>query len=490
MACVLGIDVGSSSAKVGLFDLAGKTLATSAHSYPTLQPRFGCKEQDPERWWQAVVRGIQTIRRKNPKREVLAVGATGHISSLTFVDAAGKPLRPAISFQDLRAADQLERLYGRFCRRELAQFLGIDLPPAANWPLPRLLWFRQHEPEMLDAAHRVLQAKDFVNFRFTGEMVSDCSSNRGMVDFSTGKVAAEVFSAFDLPCRLVPRTLPPHEIIGGISRAAAKETGLPAGLPVVTGWNDFNAGVLGSGAVHAGDSLNVTGTSDHLGVLTLKHYSTPELIWAPFLDEKHLFYGVTSSGGGSLAWVSELFKQKASDLLRAAEAVPPGSESLFFLPYLEGERSPIWDPRASGTFIGIHTRHGLGHFTRAVLEGVAYSLRQILELITALEPHVKEPLVVSGGAARADLWNQVKADVFGRRIVTLKNPHVGAVGTAILAAVGIGHYKSYEEAVEQMVHAGSEFLPQPDNTERYREGYRNYCRLYPTLRTWFAESYQ
>ncbi|HVA00605.1 MAG TPA: FGGY family carbohydrate kinase [Terriglobia bacterium] len=490
MPCVLGIDVGSSSAKVGLFDLAGTTLAISTHSYPTFQPRAGFKEQDPERWWQAVIQGIRAVRRKVPRREILAVGATGHISSLTFVDASGKVLRPAISFQDLRAADQLETLYARFSRQELAQLLGIDLPPAANWPLPRLLWFRKHEPAILDAAHRVLQAKDFVNFRFTGEMVSDCSSNRGMVDFATEKVAASVFSAFDLPARLVPRISPPHQIIGGISSAAARQTGLPEGLPVVTGWNDFNAGVLGSGTVHEGDSLNVTGTSDHLGVITTKSYSVPELIWAPFLGEKHLLYGVTSSGGGSLAWVSELFQRKADELLRSAETVPAGADSLLFLPYLEGERSPIWDPRASGTFIGIHTLHGLRHFARAVLEGVAYSLRQILELVTGLEPAVKQRLVVSGGAARADLWNQIKADVFGRPLVTLANPHVGVMGTAILAAVGTGHYVSYEEAVKEMVHTGREYLPQPSHAERYRECYSNYCRLYPALRAWFAETHQ
>ncbi len=488
MSCVLGIDVGSSSTKVGLFDLAGKTLAISTQSYPTNQLRPGYKEQDPELWWKAVVHGIRTARRKVPRRKILGVGATGHISSLTFVDASGKVLRPAISFQDLRAADQLEVLYARFSRQELARLLGIDLPPAANWPLPRLLWFRRNEPAMLDAAHRVLQAKDFVNFRLTGEMASDCSSNRGMADFATEKVAASVFSAFDLPSHIVPRIFPPHHVIGGISRVAAKQTGLPQGLPVVTGWNDFNAGVLGSGAVREGDSLNLTGTSDHLGVVTTRRYSTPELIWAPFLGKKHLLYGVTSSGGGSLAWASELFERKTHELLGAAATVKPGSDSLLFLPYLEGERSPIWDPKASGAFIGIHTLHGPGHFSRAVLEGVAYSLRQILELVTGLEHRVKEPLVVSGGAARADLWNQIKADVFGRPLVTLANSHVGAVGTAILAAVGTGQFGSYEEAVKQMVHTEREFTPQAQNAEIYQECYLKYCQLYPALRAWFAET--
>lgn len=488
--CVLGIDVGSSSTKVGAFDLAGKALAVSTHSYPTFQPQAGYKEQDPELWWRAVVQGIRAVRRKVPRREILAVGATGHISSLTFVDASGKPLRPAIGFQDLRAAGQLEALYARFSRQELAQRLGIDLPPAANWPLPRLLWFRRHEPATLDAAHRVLQAKDFVNFRFTGEMVSDCSSNRGMVDFATNQVAASIFSALDLPAHLVPRICRPEQVIGGISHAAASETGLPEGMPVVTGWNDFNAGVLGSGTVHEGNSVNVTGTSDHLGIITAKRHSVPELICAPFLKGKHLLYGVTSSGGGSLAWVSGLFERKAEELLRLAETVTAGADSLLFLPYLEGERSPIWDPRASGVFIGIHTMHGLGHFARAVLEGVAYSLRQILELIVSLEPDVKEPMVVSGGAARAHLWNQIKADVFGRPVVTLANPHVGVMGTAILAAVGTGHYSTCEEAVRKMVHVGREYTPQTCQVERYRECYLSYCQLYPTLRAWFAETHK
>ncbi|MBI3962190.1 MAG: xylulokinase [Deinococcus sp.] len=490
MPYLLGIDVGSSATKVGLFAPDGRAVVVASRSYPTSEPHPGYKEQDPERWWQAVVESIQEVRSQAPAGEILGIGTTGHISSLTFVDTRGRSLRPAIGFQDQRSLQELEELYTHFTREELAAHLGIDLPPAATWPLPRLLWFQKHEPQTLEGSYCVLQAKDFVNFRLTGEFASDLSSNRGIVDFAAGGVAHQVFSTLHLPERLLPRMCRPEEVMGTVCPTAAQETGLPAGLPVVTGWNDLNAAVLGTGTVQPGDAFNITGTSEHLGVVTSASYQVPELMYTPFLPGKKLFYGVTSCGGGSLEWYRRNFQPDIEQLMVLAEKAPAGSEALLFLPYLEGERSPIWDPRASGAFVGIRTLHGPGHFVRAILEGVAFGLRRILELVEQHAGRVQEPLRISGGAARGRLWNQIKADVWGRNIAVPEHTHAGILGAAMLASVAVRQYPSCEAAAQGMVRLAGQFAPSPGRAVHYGQLYQLFVELYPALRTCFTQLYQ
>ena len=487
MACLLGIDVGSSSIKTGLIASDGSALAQATRNSVTFEPQPGFKEQDPEAWWSAARDSIREVAQSVPRSDIAALGTSGHISSLTFVDVSGRVLRPAIGFQDLRAIEELNDLYARFTREELSERMGIDLPPAATWPLPKLLWLQKHEPATLELAHRVLQAKDYINYRLTGEFASDASSFRGLVNFATGCAASDVLEALGLPVRLVPRLALPHEIIGRVTASASVETGLPEGLPVVAGWNDLNACVLGSGAIDPGDSFNVTGTSEHLGSVTSQLHKVPELICAPYLAGKKLFYGVTSSGGGSLAWLERTLGVNAETLLEQAASVEPGASGLIYLPYLEGERSPIWDPKVAGAFVGLRTSHGASHLARAVLEGVAFSLRQISELVRRHAPSVAEPCIVSGGAARARLWNQIKADVLGLRVAATENPHAGILGASILAAVGAGLYKNCEEAARAMVRRGDEFQPCADRSSRYAELYAVYGQLYPALKNSFAQ---
>ena len=483
----LAIDVGSSSIKTALVSSDGSVVSQKTLPSTTQEPRPGFREQEPEGWWRATRESIREVTRSVSPSEIIAVGVVGHISSLTFVDSAGRAIRPSIGFQDLRAVDELAELYARFSRKELAERLAIDLPPAATWPLPRLLWLKKHEPSMLEAAHCVLQAKDFVNYRLTGEFASDHSSFRGLVNFATGRAASDVLEALGLPARLVPPLSPPHEVIGRVTPVAAKQTGLPEGLPVVAGWNDLNACALGSGATEPGDSFNITGTSEHLGIVTDGNPQVPELICAPYLAGKRLFYGVTSSGGGSLAWLAKTLGVEAEILLEKAERVEPGAGGLIFLPYLAGERSPIWDPKAAGAFVGLRTGHDAAHLARAVLEGVAFSLRQISELVARHATGVSEPVIISGGASRARVWNQVKADVLGAPVVATENPHAGILGAAILASVGVGLFKSCEEAARAMVRRGRVLAPVPENASRYEELSRIYDQLYPALKDSFAQ---
>ena len=379
MHCFIGLDIGSSAAKVGLFSDQGELLAVANYPYSTEEPRPGYKEQNPSDWWDAVIQGIREVCGVVENASILAIGITGYISSLTFVDATGTPLRPSIGFQDQRAVAEVDRLYEVYSRPELAQRLGVDLPPAPTWPLPRLLWMRKYEPALLDRARYLLQAKDYINLRLTAEVASDPSSNRGMVDFSVNRPATDVFTTLDLP-NLLPPLAAPEQIIGKVTQEAALETGLKPGIPVVAGWNDLNAAVLGSAVTESGQAFDVTGTSEHIGIVTTVHSSTEHLICAPYLPGKKLLYGVISSGGGSLQWFTQFSGKSIDDLLADASSTANG---LLFLPYLEGERSPIWDPHASGVLLGLRTVHNQRNVARAIVEGVAFALRQNLELIEA-----------------------------------------------------------------------------------------------------------
>jgi sugar (pentulose or hexulose) kinase len=236
--------------------------------------------------------------------------------------------------------------------------------------------------------------------------------------------------------------------------------------------------------------FNVTGTSEHIGVVAAENHLSDQLICAPFLTGKRLLYGVTSCGGGSLDWYQTVFGGEFRDLLAEAERVTEGAGGLFFLPYLEGERAPIWDPHASAAFIGIRLSDRQGHFVRAVLEGVAFSLCQILDLVVRQYPGARAPIVVSGGAARATLWNQIKASVLAREVVVPSNIHAGIMGAALLATVGAGLHPDPESAARVLVKMGEFYSPEPAASRRYQELYAVYSDLYPTLAAVLSRIYQ
>jgi xylulokinase len=487
MPYVIGLDVGSSATKVGLLRLDGELAAFASSGYPTTEPLPGRKEQDPEHWWAAAAGGIRKVIGKVDASEILALGTSGHISSFTFVDESGLPLRPAVGFQDQRAALEVDEIRSAYSRKELAGHLGIDLPPAATWPLPKLLWFRKHEPATLERARHLLQAKDFINARLTGEFAGDASSNRGMVDLSTGGVPEEVFLRLGLRPDLLPPLRKPEEVMGTVSAWASGATGLRKGLPVVTGWNDLNACVLGSGAIEPGDTFNITGTSEHIGTVTRIQPDVRELVCAPFLPGLRLLYGPTSCGGGALEWYAGVCGRAIEELAALAESTPPASQGLLFLPYLEGERAPVWDPHACGAFVGLRTLHGQGHLVRAILEGVSFGLRQILEIVRRHAGLGAGPLVISGGAARVRPWNQIKADVLGRAVAVTRNHHAGILGAGMLAAVAAGAMGNPAEASRAMARVEGTLSPVPERVERYRMAYSRYLKMYPALREISAE---
>jgi xylulokinase len=509
-AVVAGIDLGTSSCKVGLFDVAGHPLGLGQSAFSIERGPGGMAELDPAKWWPAVCQAVRQAlaHRGLPGEAVAALGLSGQVGTHLLLDRHYQPVGPAIGWQDTRAHTDARALLTRVGRERLAALLGIDLPPGAAWPLPRLLWLQRTASQRLAQAWRLLQVKDYVVYHLTGTLATDASSWRGLVQLPGPELAADLLRELGLPDDLLAPRYPPTSVIGTVTRAAAEASGLAAGTPVVVGWNDLNCGLLGTGIVAPGQGFDIGGTSEHLGLalpLAAAVASTDGLMLAPYLSENsagaaRVCYGVTSAGGGSLDWYANEF---VPDLLAAyglplpagaaarlealAAEAPPGAGGLVYLPYLYGERAPIWDAAARGLFFGLDGTQRHRHLIRAVLEGVAFSLRQVLEVVEAATGTRVEAIHVSGGPARLRLWNEIKASVLNRPLVVPAVTQAACLGAALLATVGAGWFASADQAAAAMVRTAEQIDPNPQHTARYQDMFGLYASLYPQLRAAFAQ---
>ena len=509
MRYVVGIDLGTSSCKVGLFDAAGRPAGIGQAGYTITRGAGGQAEQNLDDYWPSVCAAVQqALAAVGGQPEIAAVGLSGQVGTHLLIDRAGRALRPALSWQDTRSRGEAQWLDQTLGRARLAAALGIDLPPSPAWPLPRLLWLQRHEPETLARTWRILQVKDYVAWRLTGELATDASSWRGLLRLPGTALAEDVLTELGLPLDLLPRRQPPSAVIGPLTPEAAAATGLPAGTPVVTGWNDLNCGLLGTGIVQPGVGFDIGGTTEHLGVAVAPDAalgSTASLMLAPYLTHEadgatRVCYGVTSAGGGALEWYGNqlvpdllasygvaLPPDAPERLLASAAAVPPGAGGLLFLPYLHGERAPIWDAAARGVFFGLNGGHRHGHLVRAVLEGVAFSLRHVLQTVEAAVGKPVERIYASGGPANLPLWNGIKAGVLNRPLVIPQVTHAACLGAAMLAALGAGWHANAAAAASAMVQVARVVEPDPRHTARYGELFEIYVNLYPQLRRSFAQ---
>lgn len=484
---LVGIDLGTSACKATVFRQDGTAVGRGWSSYATARGPDGAAEVWPDDWWRAASLAVrQAVDAAGcTGRDVGAIGLSGQIGNQVLLDDKGKPVRPAIIWQDLRAAAEAQELAQSHGREQLFEWLAIDLPAGANWPAPRLLWLSRHDPAAFARARRLLQAKDYLIYLATGELVSDASSWRGLINQATGQPARPLLDRLGVDPAVLPTVQPPTSLAGRLTTEAAATLGLSPGTPVAVGWNDLNCAILGSGAIGAGEAFSVGGTSEHLGV-TLPpsplSLAPQGLMRAPYLDGP-VVYGVTSAGGGSLAWYGDIAGD-ISAVLAAAEAAPAGSDGLIYLPYLNGERAPIWDSAARGVFFGLSSSHGRAHLARAVLEGVAYSLGQVLTAVEAAAGPINA-VRISGGPARSPLWNRVKASVWNLPILVTGEPDAASLGAAMLAACAVGLYAGPAEAAAGMTRLAATVEPDPAWHAVYDRLQQLFQSLYPTLQSSF-----
>lgn len=489
---VLGLDISTTGTKALLMDGHGSVVGSAAAGYDFESPRPLWAEQDPALWWDAAQKTIAQVLRETGTAagDIAAIGVAGQMHGLVLLDAHGEVVRPAILWNDGRTIAECEWVRQAVGRERFIAITGNE--PLTGYTVGKLLWVREHEPENWTRARHMLLPKDYVRFKLTGEYALDVADGAGtaLFDLRNRTWSAEVIEALGLDPAMLPRTLEGPDVAGAVTEEAAAATGLKGGTPVVGGAGDQAANAVGVGAVVPGIGAMSVGTSGVVFVPTAGPAVEADGLLSSFCHAVpgmwHLM-GVTMAAAGSLKWLRDELAPTMTwdDLTALAEPIMPGCEGLIFLPYLSGERTPHADPLARGAFVGLTVRHGLGHMVRAVLEGVAFSLRDVFELVSATAPDPLRELRASGGGTNSALWRQIIADVLGVPISLTRTAEGVAAGASILATVGAGWYPTVAAACEAMVQVTATTTPGSQAGD-YDRAYAVYRSLYPALKESFA----
>ncbi len=486
---LLGIDIGTSACKVAVFDRLGKVVAQTNKPYKLYYPNPGWVEQNPDEWWDAIVNGIKEILDVVSANDIAGIGIDGQSWSAIPVDKAGNCLHNTPIWMDTRARDICDRILNEVGFDNIFDVAGNGFEP--SYSTPKMLWFKENKPEVYNNTYKFLQSNSYIAMKLTGEFTQDLSQGYGIHFFNMKKCCYDETLADKLGLSVdkVPNLTECHAVIGEVIEEAAKITGLMAGTKVVAGGLDAACGTLGAGVYMKGQTQEQGGQAGGMSICLDEAVAHPKLILSPHVVPDHwLLQGGTVGGGGVLRWFkSELGEGESfDDLTFLAEKVSPGSDGVTFLPYMAGERSPIWNPDAKGVFYGIGFDKTKGHIVRAALEGVAYSLEHNLR--TAAETGVEvDELSAMGGAANSLLWTQIKADVTGKIIKVPASDTATTLGAAILAGVGVGIYNSFEEAVKDTIQITRVHKPNMENYQKYKKSMDLYLELYDNLKDTFSK---
>ncbi|WP_263365643.1 xylulokinase [Edaphobacter bradus] len=483
----LGIDVGTGGTRAVLIDREGRVLASASRDHaPIHSAQIGWAEQDPDDWWRAAREAIDAVMTTSgiTGSEILSVGLTGQMHGCVMLDASGHVLRPALIWCDQRTQPQCDWLTEKIGFDRLIELTCN--PALPNFTLTKLLWVRERQPEIFARITHVLCPKDYIRYRLTGEFAMDLQEASGtlLLDVAHRRWSAEIAEAAEIPMSWLPRLFEGPEICARISHTGAGATGLAIGTPIAAGAGDQGAGAVGMGILSPGSVSATIGTSgvvfaatdspvkDRLGRLHTFCHAAP--------NRWHVM-GVTNGAGLSFRYFRDTFASDASygDLTTEAAKIPPGSDGLLWAPYLFGERTPHLDPAARAAFVGITASHTRGHFVRAVLEGVAFSLRDTLTLFSELGVPVRA-IRLGGGGARGSLWRQIQADVYNYPVQLLEAEEGGAFGAALLAGTGVDAWPSVEAACEATIRVAQTIPPQ--QAAAMDDAYNHYRRIYSALK--------
>jgi len=489
-------DLGTTGDKASLHDDTGRLLASTTTRYETRYDRDGLAEQDPDAWWGAVCEATRQLlgRAGVEPGAVAAVGFSGQMMGAVFLDATYRPVRPAIIWADHRSAAECDRLVAGFGMAEGYRTTGHQLNP--TYSLSKIMWVRDHEPEVFARVRHVCLAKDFVVHRLTGVLVTDPSdaSSTNAYDQGAGAWSAGLLDVAGLDVALLPEVVASTTVVGGVTAAAAAECGLAAGTPVVIGGGDGPLAAVGAGVVSPGSGAYAyLGSSSWVSLAATEPLNDPQLRTMTF---NHVVPGLfvptatMQAGGGSLQWVADLLVpgeegDRFRALVAATEPVAAAEDGLYFLPHLLGERSPYWNPAARGAFVGLARHHDRQHLTRAVLEGVAFNLATCVEAFRGTGADVDRVDAIGGGAA-SDVWLQIMADVWGatvrRRTVV---EEANSLGAAVTAGVGVGLLDGFDVA-PGLSEVSAVFTPDPARHDAYVQRHAVFLDAYRRLEPWFA----
>jgi xylulokinase len=487
---LLGIDVGTGGTRALILDERGHVISSATEDHRAfVSPQIGWAEQDPCDWWRACGVAVRDALAQAKLRgdQISCVGLSGQMHGAVLLDEHGRVVRPAMIWCDVRTEKQCQELTDQIGADKLIQLTCN--PALTNFTLTKCLWVRENEPENWRRVRSLLLPKDYVRFQLTGEHATDVADASGtlLLDVANRRWSKEMLKLVQMDESLLPRLYESSEICGRISDAGAAATGLQKGTPVVAGAGDQAAGAIGMGVVSPGTVSATIGTSGVVLAATDR----------PALDSKgrvHTFchavpgrwiaMGVTQAAGLSLRWFRDQFGagQSYESLIAEAASASPGCDGLLWAPYLMGERTPYLDPAARGMLFGLTASHTRGHVIRAILEGVAFSLRDTFTIFKEMEVPVKT-IRLGGGGARSPLWRQIQADIYGQPVETVDAEEGAAYGAAILAGVGVKTWSSVDEACESTVRVAEKITPDSEHFLILERAYAQYRRMYPAMKS-------
>jgi xylulokinase len=485
----LGMDVGTGGTRAVVVDGDGKLLgAASSDHAPFRAEHPGWAEQDPEDWWRAALDAIHgaLATTPQPREAIAAIALTGQMHGAVMLDENGAVLRPALIWCDTRTQPECDWLTQKIGYERLIELTCN--PALPNFTLTKLLWVKNHQPEIFAKIRHVMCPKDYVRYRLTGEFAIDVQEASGtlLLDVSHRRWSREVAEAAGIDMNWLPRVYESPEVCARISEKAAGPTGLKAGTPVAAGAGDQGAGAVGMGILQPGSVSATIGTSGVVFAATAEPTKDPKGRLHTFCHAVPSLWhvmGVTQSAGLSLHWLRDTFfaGQSYDALNQNAEKISAGCEGLEWAPYLLGERTPHLDPEVRAAFAGIGVQHTAAHFVRAVQEGVAYSLQDTFTLFHELGIPVKG-IRLGGGGARGALWRKIQAGIYGQAVEVLTAEEGGAFGCALMAGVGVAHWKNLDEACGQAIQVAQRIEPDAGDAAAYKAGYAKWRKLYPALR--------
>lgn len=491
MEYLVGIDQGTSGCKMCIFNRKGEVLAETMKTYSTFYGEGGVVEQDCNDWWKAIVEGIKEMLDTTDidTKQIKGIGVDGISWACIPVDKEGNVLYKTMIWLDHRAIKEAEWMKKTVGEETLIALSGN--PVDACYVTPKMLWLKEHEPEVYAKTHKFLQSNSYIVYKLTGEMSQDYSQGYAyhFFDISRGQLDEDMAIKLGVSASLIPPFYHSHDVVGNVTKEVASLTGLAEGTPVVAGGLDAACCTLGAGVIHLGQTQEQGGQAGGMSICLDQPIMHPKLILGyHVLPNRWLLQGGTTGGGGTLNWFNrelghkeqELAKEKDSSpfvvMSQEADEIPVGSDGLLFLPYMKGERSPLWNGNAKGVYYGLEFDKTRSHMIRSTMEGVAYSLRHNLDTATEVNVDIKT-LTSVGGSSNSHVWTQMKADVTNKRIEVPYSDHATTLGAAILAGVGTGVYKDFEEAVQTTVKVLRIHEPIGQHVEIYSKYYKEYLEL-------------
>lgn len=483
----LGIDVGTGGSRTVLIDENGHVTASETVEHRLFAtPKIGWAEQNPEDWWRATSKAIRRILKDINAEEISAIGLSGQMHGAVLLDENDRVLRPSLIWCDQRTHKQCDELTKKIGKENLIEL--VSNPALTNFTLPKMLWVRENEPEIWEKVRTVLLPKDYVRLRLTGEKATDVADGSGtlLLDVQNRRWSGELLDLVGIDRDILPELYESQEVSGKVSQKGAEETNLKAGTPVVAGAGDNAAGAIGMGLAGAGAVGVTIGTSGVVFAVTEK----------PIIDLEGRIHtlchavpgrwhvtGVTQAAGLSLRWFRDNFAESESfdELVKKASKIPAGSDGVLWTPYLMGERTPHIDPNARATLTGLSAKHTKAHIVRAILEGVAFSLRDSLEIYKSLGIPL-DSIRLGGGGAKSELWRQIQADIFRQTVEIIEAEEGAAYGAALLAGVGAGYWTTVDEACGSTIKIKQIIEPNFKDSELLNDQYKSYREIYTAFR--------